>query len=424
MESPYILSDDNFNNLPELIKESCIHFNGRERETVFLSIIGCISSVLPNVEFRYDKNTYYPNLSIFTIAPSGIGKGVMKHGKNLINPIHMELLSSSMEVYEQAKRNRLPLPTATGKTLPGNTTSAAIYKQLNESEDGLLIFETEADSLTQSLNSEHGGFSDILRKVFAHETMSKVISQDNLRIEIDQPKLSMVLSGTPDQIHSLVNNVNNGLFSRIVYYKFTERKLKKMGPEENSFNIDSIIEHKSREIHELYNILKNRTQPLTVKFNQGQYDLLNGFNERFFDILNKTENDVFLGSTNRFGVIWWRIALILTILRQKNNLNLSEINELQCDDIDFLIAHDIVENLVEHSFDLFQQMNKSKSYKFKSLRDQNTFNNLPNEFNRKDIIPFLSGWNMPQRTFDLKLKEWCSLDLLIKEQAGIYKKKK
>ena len=66
--------------------------------------------------------------------------------------------------------------------------------------DGVgILFETEGDTLSQTLKSEHGNYSDILRKGFHHETISMSRRKDREFIELPLPRFAVVLSGTPKQ---------------------------------------------------------------------------------------------------------------------------------------------------------------------------------------------------------------------------------
>jgi hypothetical protein len=81
-----------------------------------------------------------------------------------------------------------------------------------------LIFETEGDTLAQTFKSEHGNYSDGFRKAFHHETISYLRRKDREFVELENPRLSALLSGTPKQVLALIPNAENGLFSRFIFY--------------------------------------------------------------------------------------------------------------------------------------------------------------------------------------------------------------
>ena len=53
-------------------------------------------------------------------------------------------------------------------------STAEMYSFLGSSEHGLLIMESEADTLSNMLNNDWNNYSDVLRKAFHHEPISIV----------------------------------------------------------------------------------------------------------------------------------------------------------------------------------------------------------------------------------------------------------
>lgn len=230
-----------YQNLPEPLNVITEKFNGRERDIILLSLIGVISACLPNVFGIYDCRINYPNLNIFIIAPPASGKGVMNWSKKIIDPIHENIVRESkrkiIEYRNSQDNERIAEPRLELKVIPGNTSSSKIYDHLESAEYSLLIFETEADSLSNMLKQDWGDFSDLLRKSYHHETVSISRQTGDRHYEIKNPKLSIVLSGTPNQVKPLIDSRENGLFSRFVYYYFDEVSgWKDVSPSSQSIN--------------------------------------------------------------------------------------------------------------------------------------------------------------------------------------------
>ncbi len=55
-----------------------------------------------------------------------------------------------------------------------------------------------------TFKSDFGNFSDGFRKVFYHEKISYNRRKDKEFVELEKPRLSALLSGTPSQIFSLI----------------------------------------------------------------------------------------------------------------------------------------------------------------------------------------------------------------------------
>ena len=87
-----------------------------------------------------------------------------------------------------------------------------------------IIFETEADTLSDALGKASGRFSEGLRKAFHNETISYMRRTNNERVVIPHPYLSILLTGTPRQLGRLVKDPENGLFSRFLFYRLQSQQ--------------------------------------------------------------------------------------------------------------------------------------------------------------------------------------------------------
>lgn len=82
--------------------------------------------------------------------------------------------------------------------IPANSSAKGTFELLFQNEGSGLIFETEGDTLAQTFKSEHGNYSDGFRNAFHHETISYYRRTDSEYVEIPSPRISTVLTGTPD----------------------------------------------------------------------------------------------------------------------------------------------------------------------------------------------------------------------------------
>ncbi len=58
--------------------------------------------------------------------------------------------------------------------IPANITKAALHQILDGTKGSGVIFETEGDTLVEALKTEHGGFSDILRKGISTRSLTQL----------------------------------------------------------------------------------------------------------------------------------------------------------------------------------------------------------------------------------------------------------
>ena len=106
--------------------------------------------------------------------------------------------------------------------IPANISTSMLYSFIEKSKHGILMIESEADTLSKMFKNDWSSFSDVLRTIFHHETLSQCRKDDMQLVYIKEPKLSLILSGTPDQKESLMISQKNGLSSRFIIYSFND----------------------------------------------------------------------------------------------------------------------------------------------------------------------------------------------------------
>ncbi len=219
-----LIENEIYNNLPVILKELTKDFSGREKDIVLLSSLGVLSNCLPNIQGYYDGDTIYPQLYVLIVAPPASGKGVMNYSRILIEKIHQKVLTESKtkkllcensKKKDKEKKNEI-CPSINVKVVPANISTSELYSFLSNSKYGLLIMETEADTLSNMMKNDWSNYSDVLRKCFHHEPLSIARKVEDLYEEIAEPKLAMVISGTPGQLKPFLKSRENGLFSRFI----------------------------------------------------------------------------------------------------------------------------------------------------------------------------------------------------------------
>ena len=82
-----------------------------------------------------------------------------------------------------------------------------------------------------------------------------IIGKMNMReyYELKHPKLSVVLSGTPNQVKILIHSSEDGLFSRMTFYKFDDiESWQSVAPKSDRLNLSRYFEELSNEVKYLY----------------------------------------------------------------------------------------------------------------------------------------------------------------------------
>lgn len=432
-ESPFI-PDRVYNALPETLKNACNEFSDRERDVFLTSALAVISGGLHNVHGLYRNEKTFPNVFGFISAPPASGKGVMKYAKQLGECYHSLLLDESKEsvkLYDKAKRlfdlkvkkakteeaiDALEEPTKPKASLffiPGDTSSSMIMTHLEDNDGMGCICETEADTLTKALKQDWGDFSDILRKGFQSEPMSKSRKTELEYTEIKEPKFSVALTGTPNQMDTLINSIENGLFSRFLFYSFKSK------PKWKSTWTDTLT-RSNTEIFEDYSAMlcgkfrSNKQQRFFMTQEQGM-KLDATFEEELVHNAALYQDSV-VGVVFRLGLMCFKIAMVLTALR-------SDEENITCTDEDCNTAITLVKEVyLKHAINMLTKLDKQSNKLNSSQNKLMDWIKTRDSFKRGEILSIAIANGIKDRTLSEMLKVFIEKRLIIKVSHGVYSK--
>lgn len=291
--------------------------------------------------------------------------------------------------------------------IPANSSSSAFIQALSDNDFKGIIFETEADTLANTLKQEWGNFTDVLRKAFHHESTNMFRRKENEYTDIEDPHLAIALSGTPKQVHNMMPDVENGLFSRFLYYAFEDfSDFKNPFISHRSINYTDFFNEKGQTIFELHQILKNTSNPIRFSFTAEQAEI---FTKQFNGLYKRNRmllgND-FNANSRRLGLITFRIAMILRALRILEDGDTS--SPLLCNEIDFQTAIKIAFTLEKHAIAVFQNLpnNDLKGVKLKF------YDALPNDFNRQGYLAVAKELDIKDKTAEKYIGQFKEANLL------------
>lgn len=435
------IPQDVYDKLPVLFQKGIEHIKGEREKDVFLTgALSIISGCLPEVKGLYHGKEVYPNLFSFVLAPPASGKGTLTFSKTLADRYHDEVIALSnklqenykqeLEAYKHAKKylkkgEELPPPPVEQPFkvvyIPANTSNAKIIKHLQDNEGFGIICETEADTLGQVFKNDWGSYSDLLRKAYHHEKISISRKTDNEYSEIKEPRLAVVLSGTPNQILNIINSAEDGLFSRFLFYVFSsEPTWLDPSPKSNPVNLSEHFKTLSNYTYEMVNFLEN--SPTHITLSKKQWERFNPlFDEYLFKAYNLVNQDA-TSIIKRLGLIVYRFCMIFTALRKYEH-KMNETN-LECLDQDFNNAIALADIYLEHSLLVYSNLPKQEySINFKKTSPKfNFFKKLPNKFERKEAIKIGESLEIKERTVDDHLSKLENAGHLSKPKAGYYMK--
>jgi hypothetical protein len=430
-ENPFI-PETVYSSLPQTLKDACDVFTGRERDVFLTSALSVLSGGFYNVQGYYSNEIVFPNLFSFVVAPPASGKGSMKYAKQLGDCYHNFLLSESKEALKIYKKEKLLFDRKLKKAktdqeieeliepkppkvnvffIPADTSSSMLIKHL-EDNDGLgCICETETDTISNALSKEWGGYSDILRKGFHAEVISKSRVKDLEYCEITEPKFSLTITGTPNQMDSLITSIEDGLFSRFLFYSFTSE------PIWNATYTLKITNSKKEIFSNFSTILcdkfkSNEKQIFYMSEKQG-----NKLDKTFSDALNHNTSNYsshVSGLTFRLGLMTFKIAMVLSALRSNES-------EIYCSDEDFETAICLVEKVyMPHSINMLNKYDKSNTSL--TVVEQKLLEWMPDDrnFKRSEISEEASKLEISDRTLSDILKKFINLNKIKKIKNGLY----
>ncbi|WP_339888930.1 DUF3987 domain-containing protein [uncultured Flavobacterium sp.] len=426
-----------YDNLPPILNESCQVFKQeRERDTFLTGALAILSGCLPNVSGVYSGSVIYPSLFSFILAPAASGKGALKFAKALADKYHDKTLANSMEDKKRFDENlaAYKMLKAKGKLeenqempiapkfkvvyIPANTSNAKIIQHLDCNEGKGIICETEADTLGQTFKNDWGSYSDMLRKSFHHEKISVSRKTDGEFVEVDNPQLSVALSGTPKQVFNIISSAEDGLFSRFIFYVFkTDAVWLDPSPKGNPINLTDYFTTQSKQVLKMVEYYE--TDEMILHLTDEQWEKFNPIFSSFLEQINTFVSEDALSIVKRLGLVLYRLCMLFTAIRKyvSNDYH----TEVYCSDVDFETALTLTRTYLQHSVIMFTNLPKQgEQGVFKSGSNKKQFlEALPSKFQRKEAVEIAKRFNIGERSVGSFLKS-CLGKYLSQAEYGIY----
>lgn len=394
-------------NLPGILTKAVdtMHIK-QEKDLVLIGSIVTLSSVLLPFRTIFHGRTIFPNMFLFVPGPAGSGKGRLDFCYRLVRPIHndkRELWQLAQEEYKQeldryralSKKEKAnatsPVkPPITLLRVPANC-SATSFAEAMADNGNMLMFETEGDTVVNTFKSDYGNYSDNFRKAFAHEEFGYLRrGNDSEEKEVQNPRLSVVLSGTPEQVKSLIPNAENGLLSRFIFYTLssTDEWLDGFSGYDADNPLEKVFDDLGKEVDRFYQHLK-QYQEIWFSLSIVQQQKFNDYFAVEKQRMKELNGDLYNASTHRLSWALLRIAMILTALRCMDTGRIPE--KIECADIDFDTALSIIKTVSHHNDYIFNVLNEGVTEEVKvsetysSAARATLLSILPNQFTSKDM---------------------------------------
>ena len=384
---------------------------GEMRDMLLLSLLTNYAYALPAMRMYhgFPHHVYGPELMTMVLAPAASGKGIMNYAKQLLQGIeneHGEFIF-----------------------LPANTSSAALMSYLQMLKGRGIMMATEIDTLSKALGSSTGGFSDVLRCMFEHETISKLRKNHEEFIEITDPHFAVLISGTYNQLKPLIKNRENGLMSRFACYvvkqtqDFDDRVW--LDAEEDAVPQDiALYEQLGHELSLRYGWMRRAKHSCYFYLTDAQRKTITRMFRAMYDIYRKSFGNEFDSILKRMPVIMKRIGMILTGLRMDMTKALPE--RMVCSEDDFETMILIGHKLLMHSAMMFQMLPENKNAApgeiGQTLIQRQFFDMLPADFTKQDAVKQAEVLGVSVKTIDYWLTKYVQSNEIQRIMNGKYQK--
>ena len=399
----HIVENMDVNNLPEFMQKVLSLANTpAEKDMLLMSALVACGSVMPNLYCRYGiaAKRYYPNLQLFIVGSAACGKGIANLALELVKPVH----------------EKMPL------IIPGDATYPAFYQTLAKQKGRGYIHESEGSVITDIWRSSTANYNTALRKAAEHETISR--SRCREASVIENPQVSMVLTGTFSQYHALVPSIENGYFSRLLTLIVDEHQAFNSRYVEPSESSDGIVKTCAEQLYHLYDSLlfaKPREFCLTAE----QKARLGKHLETAYPTLIRMLGEEFHSVVLRMAVHIERIAMILSALRVFCARD-SQSREFLCSDLDYATAELIGNKLILHMAQAYQLIKGTEKVLIPSIKPldqkQILLSLLPDEFGHAILVKEASTQGIPARTAERWNEGWQQTGIVFRLKHDCYKK--
>lgn len=430
------LPDSIFPNLPAILQKVVAMTDSRqERDILLMGSLVCFGACLPKVHGYYDCRKVFPFLYIFVTAPASAGKGRLALCKQLVMPVHLLLRQESQRLkdqydidlekyYKQRLKNpglkKPVLPPNLMLFIPANSSATGVFELLFENGGRGLIFETEGDTLSQAFKADHGHYDDGLRKGAEHEAITYFRRTEREFVEILCSCIAAVLSGTPNQVPSLIPSAENGLLSRFLFYQMGIQPVwKNVFASNGHKNLEDYFDDLGQQFLPLYKALNKHPQ-IEFCFSETQQNQFNAFFEKIQAEYMDLQGIEYIATVRRLGLIAFRIAMILTTLRILETGDY--FTQKVCSEVDFQAVLSMIRVLVQHSSHVFSELQGDTNSAKSKDRMEQFLDQLPVKFSAKDFITLAKNMSIPERSARRYMGVLCEQGRVCKEAHGIYLK--
>ena len=421
-----------------------VHYN----DMMLLGLLCMASGIVPKVKGRYYGRSYHANFYAFIIAPPASMKGDLIFLLNFVKPIQDAIHAindKAMCEYEQKlaeynamKQNREirtgvepKKPAEKSLFIPGNCSATAFIQTIAENQElGVIMFETEGDSMAQACrNKEWGDFSTSFRMAYHHEAIRYRRRTDNENVVIYNPKLTVLQSMTHNQVSNIIPTAEDGTFSRVDFLEIPRNLVWLDVFQEPEKPLEEVFGDMGKTYYEcVYIPLSKRETPLVFTLQEHQKAEFNATFGGMQDEESAMTGDDIVATVRRLALSTFRKAMTLSVLRlAETDVDIVNMETLVCDDRDFRIAMEMSNALIGHATSVYTNLlnHPQKHYtapaEGMNYTEKTILEKLNKRFTRQEYLDAAKECGVPAKTAD----RYCGLlvnryKLAIRIKSGLY----
>lgn len=276
----------------------------------------------------------------------------------------------------------------------------------------------------------------MLRKAFHHESIV-IDRKTSPTIRVGQPRLAVVLSGTPDQFGRLVEGIEDGLYSRMAVYRFdAPLTYKSQRPRPRDKEFEAFLETSAAQLLELFHNLESRTEPLWVDLDDTIWDCIDNAFEALFRVCFEegTVDSKLAASVKRAPLISIRIAVVLAVIRQwEKGSKLDQAQSIAMSEADIkaglALGLAFVENSLRLAMELHPRLGSAPNlsdipgFNRMTQQEREFYDALPVKYQTAQALEIAKDREISKRRYHRLQNRWQSSGLIDKVKQGQYSKR-
>jgi len=421
-----LLPHDMYDRLPPFFKDvlSLEHLKPHEADVAVLGLLPVCGAAL-SATLVYEGKNVYPAMMVAIVGKPASGKSV----------------ATRVQFVSQAWEDRVRKIAAQEKKfythrIAANITLAKLVEQMHDNER-LPLLMTDSEMLamaTANSNRETGGFDHVLNAQYEGEPVRRSTKVGG-NIEVLNPKLQLLLTGTRGQFFSTFRSNENGLSSRLLAYSM---------PPQVDYKALSFVEDQDPEKEEKKNALQQRyaaiankqfllTEPMVWALTKKQTDKLNKQIITLQECMCTPDLPWSESTIIRARAKVIRIASILSGIRffddmQNVKPERTKNGEYFVFDDDFKVACDIMLTSLEHTLTLQSMLHVKEGrpamISRADWRDKFYTQQLPDSFRYTQGLDLCIAFGKKKATWKKALHHWETQGKLRKREDGVWEKVK